>query len=68
MKMNSEVNQSFNGIKLASLENHGSIGFDVDHCLVRYKIKALTRICYDALALTLVQEKGYPESLREVTD
>lgn len=55
-------------LKLSSLENHGSIGFDVDHCLVRYKIKALTRVCYLALAQTLVLEKGYGAELLNLTD
>lgn len=57
-----------NGLKLKSLENHNCIGFDVDHCLVRYKLKALTRVCYESLMKSLIQSKGYPQSLFDLTE
>lgn len=57
-----------NGLKLKSLENHNCIGFDVDHCLVRYKLKALTKLCYESLMKSLIQSKDYPQSLLDLTD
>lgn len=53
---------------LKSLDNHSAVGFDVDHCLVRYNIKALTRVCYESLMLTLVSQKHYAEELLLLDD
>ncbi|EGR27091.1 hypothetical protein IMG5_202080 [Ichthyophthirius multifiliis] len=55
-------------LKLKSLKNHQYIGFDVDHCLIRYHIKSITRACYESLMKTLINEKGYPETLLNLTE
>lgn len=67
-KQGSMLSPKLGGIKLSSLEKHTSIGFDVDHCLVRYKIKALTLLSYDALMETLVEEKEYPRDLLKISE
>ncbi len=52
---------------LHSLDKYTAIGFDVDHCIIRYRLKELYPILYKSIATTLVQEKGYPQELLEFT-
>ena len=44
------------------------LGFDADHCIVKYKIPALTRLLCQITANDLVSLCGYPEEIREVPD
>ena len=42
------------------------LGFDADHCIVKYNIPALTTLLVKITAEDLVKKKGYPEQLLEV--
>lgn len=48
---------------LHSLDKYVAIGFDVDHCLIRYKVKELFPLAYKSLVKVLVEEKGYPKEI-----
>ena len=48
---------------LQSLDKYMAVGFDVDHCLIRYRLSILFPILYKAIARTLVEEKGYPAEM-----
>jgi len=52
---------------LHSLDKYTAIGFDVDHCIIRYRMKELYPILYKSIASTLIQEKGYPQELIDFT-
>ena len=41
------------------------LGFDADHCIVKYNIPALTTLLVKITAEDLVKKKGYPEQLLE---
>lgn len=64
--MDVEFQGQYNTLK--SVVNHQAIGFDVDHCLVRYKIKALTKLCYSVLSDSLIAKFNYPPTLLDLTD
>jgi len=48
---------------LHSLDKYSAIGFDMDHCLVRYKVKELFPLIYKLFAEELVKEKSYPQEM-----
>ncbi len=48
---------------LHPLKTYSAIGFDLDHCLVRYRLKDFLPIAYQTLARILVEEKSYPEEI-----
>jgi len=48
---------------LHPLKSYSAIGFDLDHCLVRYRLKEFLPIAYQTLARILVEEKSYPEEI-----
>jgi len=50
---------------LHSLDKYAAIGFDMDHCLVRYKIKDLFPLLYKSMAEVLINEKNYPAEMLE---
>eukprot|EP00045_Choanoeca_perplexa_P008751 m.82203 g.82203 ORF g.82203 m.82203 type:complete len:478 (+) comp14607_c0_seq1:40-1473(+) len=39
------------------------IGFDLDHCLVRYNVPKLTQLIHTAVVRFLIDERGYPQHL-----
>jgi len=43
------------------------LGFDADHCLVKYNVKNLSQLMYKALAEDLVNTCGYPEELLDIS-
>ena len=46
------------------LKDYDVIGFDADHCLVKYDIVELTRLIVDTHLKKLVKEfEGYPEEI-----
>lgn len=44
---------------LSEVEEYDMIGFDVDHCLVRYKYKAFLKISLDSMTELLIRFKDY---------
>jgi hypothetical protein len=50
---------------LHTLDKYVAIGFDADHCLVRYNLPELISIGYQLIAKFLVDEKCYPEEILE---
>ena len=54
--------------KPVDLSQYDAIGFDVDHTLIKYKIKNLVQLVYRGFAQTLVEEKGFPADLLELTE
>jgi len=50
---------------LHSIDKYLAIGFDVDHCLVRYNLPETFRIIYKSVGQILVNEKGYPKNILE---
>ena len=44
------------------------LGFDADHCLVKYNIIPLCMLMKKGMADDLVKEGGYPEELKEAPD
>lgn len=44
------------------LKYHG-VGFDLDHTLVRYRLKAFTKRFYEAMCVFLVNHRGYPQEV-----
>ncbi|KAL4501435.1 hypothetical protein ABPG72_021242 [Tetrahymena utriculariae] len=51
-----------------SVFNHQAIGFDVDHCLIRYKVKALTKLCYKVICQAVIEKYNYPSSILDLTE
>jgi hypothetical protein len=39
------------------------VGFDLDHCLVRYNVPALTQLIHTATMRFLIDQRGYPSHL-----
>jgi len=50
---------------LHSLDKYLALGFDIDHCLLRYKIKQVFPVLYKAVAKVLVDQKSYPKEILE---
>lgn len=46
------------------LQDYDVLGFDADHCLVKYKLPQKTRLVCDITADDLCTNYGYPEELR----
>lgn len=46
---------------LLKFEEYLAIGFDVDHCLTRYKIKNLSQLIYHSSIEILQSEFNYPQ-------
>jgi HAD superfamily 5'-nucleotidase-like hydrolase len=46
-----------------SILKYQAIGFDMDHTLVRYKMRSLIGIVYECTAIYLVSKKGYPQEI-----
>lgn len=44
------------------------LGFDADHCVVKYNIQKLSKVIYDITANDLYEHNGYPEEIRHVPD
>ena len=47
-------------------EDYDVIGFDADHCVVKYNMPALTTLLVKVTAQDLFEHKGYPEQILEV--
>jgi len=45
------------------LNDYDAIGFSVDHCLVKYNVKALTKELVKTHLLELHNQFGYPEEI-----
>jgi hypothetical protein len=56
------MDQSAKG-RLSPLKEYSAIGFDLDHCLIRYILNEFVPIPYVAYAQVLVDEKKYPEEI-----
>ena len=50
------------------LEEFDVLGFDADHCMVKYHMPNLTRLLCRITANDLVVQCGYPEEVREVPE
>ena len=46
-------------------KDYEAIGFDADHCLVKYKIKALTQHLVRLQLRDLHESAGYPEEIMD---
>ena len=44
-------------------KDYDAIGFDVDHCLVKYKIPSLYRLLIKTSLEDLHENEGYPEEI-----
>jgi len=47
-------------------ENYDVIGFDADHCLVKYKLRHLTEVQLELQFDLIIQQFGYPEEVRKL--
>ena len=50
---------------LSVIEDYTAIGFDVDHCLTRYKIRNLSRLIYVSASEILKLTFNYPNEMFE---
>jgi len=48
---------------LSKFEDYIAIGFDVDHCLTRYKIRNLAKLIYDSSIELLISLYKYPDDV-----
>jgi len=48
---------------LSKFEDYIAIGFDVDHCLTRYKIRNLAKLVYDSSIELLISIYHYPNDV-----
>lgn len=48
-------------------QNYDVIGFDADHCLIKYNYPKLVDILYSGMVQILVQQRGYDKSLLQYT-
>ena len=48
---------------LSKIADYDAIGFDVDHCLTRYKIKNLATLIYENTAMLLKSVYNYPDEI-----
>eukprot|EP00825_Cyclidium_porcatum_P045925 TRINITY_DN7107_c0_g1_i3.p1 TRINITY_DN7107_c0_g1~~TRINITY_DN7107_c0_g1_i3.p1 ORF type:complete len:411 (-),score=53.34 TRINITY_DN7107_c0_g1_i3:461-1693(-) len=53
---------------IPNINQYDALGFDIDMCLVRYKVIPITKLTYKAFMSTLISEKNYPKELLELTD
>jgi len=49
------------------LESIAAIGFDMDHTIALYDSSVFEKLCVDLAVAMLVERKGYPEAIREVS-
>jgi len=59
--------QSINS-KLQNLQEYVGIGFDIDHCLIKYNLPLLFPIVYSAFTKVLIEKHKYPKELASFTD
>ena len=50
---------------LSKFEDYTAIGFDVDHCLTRYKIRNFSQLLYDSCIEKLKSLHNYPKEVFE---
>ena len=50
------------------LAEYDVLGFDADHCIVKYHLPNLTRLLCKITANDLVELYGYPEQIKEISD
>jgi len=48
------------------VEDYNVLGFDADHCLVKYNIANLSALMTKALCSDLIEKHGYPAELANV--
>ena len=53
---------------LSNIEEYDMIGFDVDHCLVRYKYKEFLKISLESMRELLIRFKDYQKEDFEKVD
>lgn len=51
------------GAKQRPVEEYDAIGFDMDLCIARYKLRAFSQIIFESAAIHLVRTHGYPQEL-----
>ncbi len=49
------------------MESIAAIGFDMDHTLALYNHRVFEQLCFEMAIDLLVETKGYPESIRELS-
>ena len=52
---------------LQDLNDYIAIGFDIDHCLIKYQIKNLFPVIYQAFTKYLIEKYDYPLCLASFT-
>ena len=62
------MEENFNASSLIHLEKYDAIGFDVDHCLIRYKLDEFTHLLYYAYTKSLVEEKNFPRDIFHIDE
>lgn len=62
------VEALYKKLQPTSLLDYDAIGFDIDHTLVKYKIKPFTKMVYISYCEILVEQRGYPVYLLEVPE
>ena len=45
-------------------KDYDAIGFDADHCLVKYNVKNLTKLIVGVFLKELHEYSGYPEEIQ----
>ena len=59
----------FPGVSKPDLvEEYDVLGFDADHCIVKYNIEPLCRLMMKGMSADLVEMAGYPPELMELSD
>ena len=46
--------------KLKSLDEYIAIGFDADHCIIKYELRELIRITYESISKSVCDSCKYP--------
>jgi len=50
------------------LSDYDVLGFDADHCIVKYNVRELMELVVKAHALDMHKNDGYPVELTHITD
>lgn len=59
----------FPGVKKPDLsKEYDVVGFDADHCIVKYNIEALSRLMLLGLGEDMVENGGYPVEISQLDD
>jgi HAD superfamily 5'-nucleotidase-like hydrolase len=54
--------------KVDSILAYDGLGFDMDHTLVRYRMRSFVKLIYECTAIYLVTKKNYPQEIFPVDD